>query len=67
VALLRLAKAMSHGSPGSIVDVTAEVYRERVMLKLKARDNADLEVWMLSKEKAYFRLVFGRELDVEVS
>jgi exopolyphosphatase/guanosine-5'-triphosphate,3'-diphosphate pyrophosphatase len=66
VELLRLAKAMSHGSPGSIVNVTAEVYRERVMLKLTARDNADLEVWMLSKEKAYFRQVFGRELDVEV-
>jgi hypothetical protein len=47
--------------------VTAEVYRGRVMLKLKARDNADLEVWMLSKEEAYFRQVFGRELDVEVS
>jgi len=67
VALLRLAKAMSHGNPGSVVNVTAEVYRGRVMLKLKARDNADLEVWMLSKEEAYFRQVFGRELDVEVS
>jgi len=67
VALLRLAKAMSHGSPGSIVSLTAEVYRGRVMLKLNARDNADLEVWMLSKEEAYFRQVFGRELDVEVS
>ena len=34
VVLLRLAKAMSHGTAGSIVNVTAEVYRERVMLKL---------------------------------
>jgi len=66
VALLRLAKAMSHSSPGSIVSLTAEVYRGRVTLKLNARDNADLEVWMLSKEEAYFRQVFGRELDVEV-
>jgi exopolyphosphatase/guanosine-5'-triphosphate,3'-diphosphate pyrophosphatase len=66
VVLLRLAKAMSHGSNGSIVNVAAEVHRERVLLKLTARDSADLEVWMLSKEKAYFRQVFGRELDVEV-
>jgi exopolyphosphatase/guanosine-5'-triphosphate,3'-diphosphate pyrophosphatase len=66
VVLLRLAKAMSHGTDGSIVNVAAEVYRERVMLKLTAQDGADLEVWMLSKERAYFREVFGRELDVEV-
>ena len=66
VILLRLAKAMSHGSNGSIVNVAAEVHRERVILKLRAEDSADLEVWMLSKEKAYFRQVFGRELDFEV-
>jgi len=66
VVLLRLAKAMSHGTDGSIVNVAAEVYRERVMLKLTTQDGADLEVWMLSKERAYFREVFGRELDVEV-
>jgi exopolyphosphatase/guanosine-5'-triphosphate,3'-diphosphate pyrophosphatase len=67
VALLRLAKAMSHGTDGCIVNVAAEVCRERVMLKLTAKDSADLEVWMLSKERAYFREVFGRELDIEVS
>jgi exopolyphosphatase/guanosine-5'-triphosphate,3'-diphosphate pyrophosphatase len=66
VVLLRLAKAMGHGTDGSIVKVAAEVYRERVMLKLTAKDGADLEVWLLSKERAYFREVFGRELDVEV-
>jgi exopolyphosphatase/guanosine-5'-triphosphate,3'-diphosphate pyrophosphatase len=66
VVLLRLAKAMSHGTDGSIVNVAAEVYRERVMLKLTGKDGADLEVWMLSKERAYFREVLGRELDVEV-
>jgi len=66
VVLLRLAKAMSHGTKGSIINVTAEVYRERVMLKLTAKEGAELEVWMLSKERAHFREVFGRELDIEV-
>ena len=66
VVLLRLAQAMSHGTDGSVVNLAAEVHRERVMLKLTAKDSADLEVWMLSKERAYFREVFGRELDVEV-
>jgi exopolyphosphatase/guanosine-5'-triphosphate,3'-diphosphate pyrophosphatase len=66
VVLLRLAKAMSHGTDGNVVNVAAEVYREHVMLKLTAKADADLEVWMLSKERAYFREVFGRELDIEV-
>jgi exopolyphosphatase/guanosine-5'-triphosphate,3'-diphosphate pyrophosphatase len=66
VVLLRLAKAMSHGTDGTIVNVAAEVSHERVKLKLTAKDDADLEVWMLSKERAYFREVFGRELEVEV-
>ena len=66
VVLLRLAQAMTHGTDGSIIDLTAEVHRERVTLKLTAKDSADLEVWMLSKERACFREVFGRELDVEV-
>jgi exopolyphosphatase/guanosine-5'-triphosphate,3'-diphosphate pyrophosphatase len=67
VALLRLAKAMSHGPDGSVANVAAEVCRERVKLQLTAKDGVDLEVWMLSKEKPYFREVFGRELDVDVS
>jgi exopolyphosphatase/guanosine-5'-triphosphate,3'-diphosphate pyrophosphatase len=66
VVLLRLAKAMSHGTDGSLVNVAAKVYREQVMLKLMAKDGAELEVWMLSKERAFFREVFGRELDIEV-
>ncbi len=64
VVLLRLARAMSHGPRGSIASVTAEVNRERVMLKLAAKGSTDLEVWMLSKEGAHFREVFGRELDI---
>ncbi len=67
VVLLRLAKAMSHGTDGNIVNVAAEIYRERVTLTLTAKHGADLEVWMLSKERAYFREVFGRELNLEVS
>jgi exopolyphosphatase/guanosine-5'-triphosphate,3'-diphosphate pyrophosphatase len=66
VVLLRLAKAMNHGSAGSIASVKADVYGERVRLKLRTQDSPDLEIWMLSKERAYFREVFGRELEIEV-
>ena len=37
-----------------------------MVLKLAAKDNGDLEVWLLSKERAYFRQVLGRVLDIEV-
>ena len=67
VVLLRLAKAMAHGTEGSITSVAADVNGERVSLKLRAKDSPDLEIWLLSKEKAYFREVFGRELTFEVS
>ena len=67
VVLLRMAKAMNHGPAGSISDVVAEVNRQRVRLKLAANNSPDLEVWMLQKEKAYFREVLGRDLVVEVS
>jgi exopolyphosphatase/guanosine-5'-triphosphate,3'-diphosphate pyrophosphatase len=65
VVLLRLAQAMCHGTNNSILKVEAEVYRERVMLILTAKGSSDLEVWMLGKERTYFREVFGRELDIK--
>jgi exopolyphosphatase / guanosine-5'-triphosphate,3'-diphosphate pyrophosphatase len=41
---------------------------ERVILRLKTRrSGADLELWALEKERAYFRNVFGRELLAEVA
>jgi exopolyphosphatase/guanosine-5'-triphosphate,3'-diphosphate pyrophosphatase len=66
VVLLRLARAMNHGHGSTITRVTAVVNGQSVLLKLKARTSADLEVWVLRKERAYFREVFGHELNVEL-
>jgi len=39
-----------------------------VILQLKTkRTGADLELWALEKERAYFRNIFGRELTVALS
>ena len=35
---------------------------QRVVLKLAARSTPDLELWILRKEKRYFREVFSRNL-----
>jgi exopolyphosphatase/guanosine-5'-triphosphate,3'-diphosphate pyrophosphatase len=63
VLLLRLARALNQGRRGAIKDIDVQVRRERVQLKLVAKTSgAELEMWALQKERAYFRTVFGREL-----
>jgi len=63
VAMLRLARALDHGRRGAVTGVRAEVKGGEVVLRLETkRGGADLELWALAKERAYFRGVFGREL-----
>ncbi len=62
VALLRLARAMNHGRGGKMRGPAASVNRETVLLKVPAMTNSDLAIWMLQRERAYFREVFGRDL-----
>jgi exopolyphosphatase/guanosine-5'-triphosphate,3'-diphosphate pyrophosphatase len=62
VALLRLAKAMCPGSEKNIQRVRAAVQGRKVQLALKSKGSADLEIWILQKERGYFREVFGRDL-----
>jgi exopolyphosphatase/guanosine-5'-triphosphate,3'-diphosphate pyrophosphatase len=67
VALLRLAKAMCPGAERNIQRVRAKVEGGKVRLALKARTSADLELWILQKERGFFREVFGRDLAVMIS
>ncbi len=63
VVLLRLAIALNQDRASDVVRVRARVYPKRVMLELEpGRTGAELELWSLRKEAAYFREVFGREL-----
>jgi exopolyphosphatase / guanosine-5'-triphosphate,3'-diphosphate pyrophosphatase len=69
VALLRLARALNQGRRGAITGIKARVKDGRVILAMRTvpRIGADLEIWMLEKERGYFRDVFGRELSAELS
>ncbi len=68
VVLLRLAQAMCGERAGSALKAKTMVYPKRVLLQLHAtRGGAELELWSLKKETAYFREVFRRELFVEVA
>jgi len=65
VVLLRLALALNQDRASDVLRVGTRIYPKRVYLELHAgRTGAELELWSLRKEAAYFREVFGRELFV---
>ena len=63
VVLLRLAVALNQDRASDELRVRAKIYPKRVYLEVApGRSGAELELWALRKESAYFREVFGREL-----
>ncbi|MGA2536095.1 MAG: Ppx/GppA phosphatase family protein [Terracidiphilus sp.] len=63
VALLRLAVALNQDRASDVLRVRAKIYPKRIYLEVEpGRTGAELELWSLRKEAAYFREVFGREL-----
>jgi exopolyphosphatase / guanosine-5'-triphosphate,3'-diphosphate pyrophosphatase len=69
VVLLRLARALNQSRRGVVTSVTAVAAGKttNLVIRTKARAAADLELWALEKECAYFREVFKRELEARVS
>ncbi len=63
VVLLRLAVALNQDRASDVLRVAAKVYPKRIYIEIRpGRTGAELELWSLRKESAYFREVFGREL-----
>ncbi len=68
VVLLRLAVALNQDRASDVLRARARVYPKRVLLELSpGRTGAELELWSLRKEAAYFREVFRRELFVTLA
>ncbi len=68
VVMLRLAEALNQDRASDVLRVAVRVYPKRVYLELRpGRTGAELELWSLRKEAAYFREVFGRELFVTLA
>ena len=68
VVLLRLAQALHGERTGPPLRVKTLVYPKRVVLQLNpSRGSAELELWSLRKESAYFREVLRRELFIDVA
>jgi exopolyphosphatase/guanosine-5'-triphosphate,3'-diphosphate pyrophosphatase len=67
VVLLRMALALNQDRATAAVKLRTRVYPKSVQMELiPARGGAELELWSLKKEAAYFREVFRRELVVDV-
>jgi exopolyphosphatase/guanosine-5'-triphosphate,3'-diphosphate pyrophosphatase len=68
VSLLRIARALNQGRRKSVRRVRAFVKDGHVKLRITpATAGADLELWAVERERAYFREVFGCELLVALS
>ena len=66
-ALLRVARALNQGRLSAVESIRVVARGGEVTINVKAgHTGADLELWAGEKERAYFREVFGRELDFKL-
>jgi hypothetical protein len=62
-----VARALNQGRLSAVQSLRVVTRGGEVTLAVKAgRTGADLELWAGEKERAYFREVFGRELDFKL-
>jgi exopolyphosphatase/guanosine-5'-triphosphate,3'-diphosphate pyrophosphatase len=67
IVLLRLAMALNQDRASDVLRVRVQIRPRRITMRLKpGRTGAELEMWALRKEAAYFREVFRRELFAEL-
>src|SRR5579884_305890 len=65
VVLLRLAVALNQDRASDVLRVRVRVYPKQVLLEIfPGRTGAELEMWSLRKEAAYFKEVFRKDLFV---
>jgi exopolyphosphatase/guanosine-5'-triphosphate,3'-diphosphate pyrophosphatase len=63
-ALLRVADGLDRGRRGAVDDIRAEIGTDLVMLRIRARDDAELECWGARRRRDLFEKVFERHLEV---
>jgi exopolyphosphatase/guanosine-5'-triphosphate,3'-diphosphate pyrophosphatase len=63
-AIMRVADGLDRGRRRVVDDLTANVGTELVVLRVRARDDAELELWGARRRRELFEKVFGRELEV---
>ena len=66
-ALLRLADGLDRGRRGVVEGVDVAIGADLVVLRLHARDDAELELWGVRRRRDLFEKVFERELEATVT
>ncbi|MDQ1383811.1 MAG: exopolyphosphatase / guanosine-5-triphosphate,3-diphosphate pyrophosphatase [Actinomycetota bacterium] len=65
-AMLRVADGLDRGRRGGVEDLEAFVGTDLVVIRLLARDDAELELWGARRRRELFEKVFARELELVV-
>jgi exopolyphosphatase/guanosine-5'-triphosphate,3'-diphosphate pyrophosphatase len=65
-AMLRVADGLDRGRRGGVEDLEAFVGTDLVVIRLLARDDAELELWGARRRRELFEKVFTRELELVV-
>jgi exopolyphosphatase/guanosine-5'-triphosphate,3'-diphosphate pyrophosphatase len=66
-ALLRVADALDRGHHHVVKDVSVEVSKKQVNIRLLTSAPADVEAWAVAEKADLFRKVFKRELNITVA
>jgi exopolyphosphatase/guanosine-5'-triphosphate,3'-diphosphate pyrophosphatase len=66
-ALLRIADALDRSHSGVVTGLSCRITKKRVEVTLKARGDAELELWSARSKRALFHKVFGRTLRLKLA
>jgi len=65
-AVLRLADGLDRGRRGTVEQVDVQIGTDLVVLRLHAREDAELELWGVRRRRELFEKIFQRELEATI-
>ena len=66
-ALLRISDGLDRSHCSVVSSLTCTIHRKRVDIRIKARGDAELEIWGGEQKMDYFSKLFGREVEFRES
>jgi exopolyphosphatase/guanosine-5'-triphosphate,3'-diphosphate pyrophosphatase len=66
-ALLRIADALDRSHSGVVTGLSCRIMKKRVEVTLKARGDAELELWSARSKRALFTKVFKKSLRLKIA
>jgi exopolyphosphatase/guanosine-5'-triphosphate,3'-diphosphate pyrophosphatase len=66
-ALLRIADGLDRSHSSVVSSVSCTIHRKRVDVRVKARGDAELEIWGAEQKRDMFAAVFGRDIALHES